>query len=34
MSQGSGPLQQLRDEQTYVLNHINPVNLLKDALEV
>jgi len=33
-TRGSGPLQQLRDEQTYVLNHINPVNLLKDALEV
>ena len=34
MTRGEGPLEQLRDEETYVLNHINPVNLLKDALEV
>lgn len=32
VTRGEGPLEQLRDEETYVLNHINPVGLVQDAL--
>ena len=32
VTRGEGPLEQLRDEETYVLNHINPVSLIQDAL--
>ena len=31
-TRGEGPLEQLRDEETYVLTHINPVSLVQDAL--
>ena len=34
VTRGEGPLEQLRDEGAYVVNHINPYNLVKDALEV
>jgi photosystem II protein len=34
LTRGEGPLEQLRAEETYVLNHINPVEILKDTLEV
>ena len=34
VTRGEGPLEQLRDEETYVLTHINPVALVKDALEL
>ena len=31
-TRGEGPLEQLRDEETYVMTHINPVSLVQDAL--
>ena len=34
LTRGEGPLEQLRDEERYVLNHVNPVNVLTSALEV
>ena len=34
VTRGEGPLEQLRDEETYVMNHINPVNLIQDALGI
>ena len=34
VTRGEGPLEQLRLEKSYVLNHINPVALVKDALEL
>ena len=32
VTRGEGPLEQLRDEETYVLTHVNPVALVQDAL--
>jgi photosystem II protein len=32
VTRGEGPLEQLRDEETYVLNHINPVGVVQHAL--
>ena len=31
-TRGEGPLEQLRDEERYLVNHVNPVTLLQDAL--
>ena len=32
LTRGDGPLQQLREEESYVIHHINPVMLLKAGL--
>ena len=34
VTRGAGPVEQLRDEQTFLMNHINPAMIAKDALEV
>ena len=34
VTRGAGPVEQLRDEQTFIMNHINPAMIAKDALEV
>ena len=34
ITRGEGPIEQLEDEAAYVINHVNPVDLARDALEV
>lgn len=34
LTSGKGPLEQLRDEETYLFTHINPVSVAQDALAV
>ena len=34
VTRGEGPVEQLRDEQMFLLNHINPATVAKDILEV
>ena len=34
VTRGAGPVEQLMDEQTFIMNHVNPAMIAKDALEV